>query len=339
MRNSWITARGTVRRDEGSISSDLASTRYRVLLPIQGMGPWSHQHEVFMMAPDTPDLTKKALQADAMVFSKSVLPANEDLARKARSLGISVLFDVCDDHFQHPRYGEHYRSMAGLANRVVCNTTEMAKVTGAYSSDTPVVIEDPYEGPKGAAAFKPGKRLNLLWFGQKANLSGLQESLKDLNMFSSRMPISLTVLTNIDAEIEQAYRQVDSRFGDGFTVSAKPWSLGGQWRELAGCDAVIIPSVASPTTRVKSANRMIEALWAGKPVVAQPMPGYLPFDRWTPVRGKLSEGLEWLLTNQRAVPAQVSEAQDHIERHYAPAVLAAQWEQTIRSQVARSRPA
>jgi hypothetical protein len=200
MEVSWITFGSPVRRADGSITSDLASLRYRVLSPIRELNRAPYGHQLTAISEKTSDdLKEKALRADVVVFSKSFLPANEALAERARSRGVRVIFDVCDNHFQHPAFGPHYRRMSALADQVVCNTLEMAKVARAYCAGEPVVIADPYEGPRGAAAFAPDGPLRLLWFGHPSNLDSLQEGLGDLIAYSASQPVALTVLTHLTA--------------------------------------------------------------------------------------------------------------------------------------------
>ena len=59
-------------------------------------------------------------------------------------------------------------------------------------------------------------------------------------------------------------------------MRAEEWSLDAQWRRLRACDAVIIPSLQDSIKQVKSANRMVEALWAGRPAVAR---NHVQYDR------------------------------------------------------------
>jgi hypothetical protein len=337
MRVSWITFGSPVQRADGSITSDLASLRYRVLSPIGELRRTPYQHLLTAVSAETSDgLREKAVQADVVVFSKSFLPSNEALAERARALGARVVFDVCDNHYQHPDLGGHYQRMSALADQVVCSTPEMAKVAAPYCGAEPVVIADPYEGPRGAATFAPGETLGLLWFGHPTNLDSLQASLDDLIDYSASQPIALTVLTQVTGAMADSARQASERFGPRFSMSAKPWSLDGQWRELAACDAVVIPSLATAAKRVKSANRMVEALWAGRPVVAQPLASYAAFEAWAPSQPTLSQGCRWLFANQARLTGLISEAQRHIEAQFAPAILAEQWGRLLDTQHARS---
>ncbi|WP_372786476.1 hypothetical protein [Phenylobacterium sp.] len=335
MQVSWISFGSPIRRADGSITSNLASLRYRVLSPIRELDPARYSHQLTAVSETTPEnLKDKALQADIVVFSKSFLPSNEALAERAKSLGGRVIFDVCDDHYRHPSFGPHYQRMSALADQMVCSTAEMAKVARAYSSGEPVVIADPYEGPSGTPAFSPEEPLRLLWFGHPSNLDSLEAALGDLIGYASSQPIALTVLTQLTDAITDGCRQVSARHVGRFVMSARPWSLDAQWRELAACDAVIIPTLNASEKRVKSANRMVEALWAGRPVVAQPLPAYLDFERWAPTHPTLSEGCRWLAANLKDVPGLISQAKSYIEERHAPAALAREWARVLEAQYA-----
>jgi hypothetical protein len=224
--------------------------------------------------------------------------------------------------------------MSALADQVVCNTAAMAEAARRYCAREPVVIADPYEGPRGAPAFSPDGPLRLLWFGHPSNLDSLEAALGDLVGYAASQPLALTVLTLMTETITRGCREVSARHEGRFGMSPKPWSLVAQWRELAACDAVIIPSLDAPEKRVKSANRMIEALWAGRPVVAQPLPAYLDFAPWAPTHPTLSEGCRWLAANRTHIPGLISQAQRYIEGRYDPAVLAAQWAAVLETQFA-----
>ncbi|WP_293351606.1 hypothetical protein [Phenylobacterium sp.] len=325
---SWITFGALERASDGTTTSPVASLRYRVLIPIRELDGIAHR--VVAVRPDaTGDLRAQALDADVAVFSKSFSPANQTLAREARARGLRVIFDICDNHYDDPRFGAACRAMTALADRVVCNTEAMAAAAGAYASRPPVVVEDPYEGPAGAAGYAPGATLRLLWFGHPSNLDSLQAAMPDLAEVSRRRPLSLTLLTQVTEPLAAECRRVSARFQGRLDMSARPWSLEAQWAELAACDVVIIPSHEDPRNTVKSANRMVEALRAGRPVASQPMPAYRPFDRWTPVRPTLSEGLAWLDAHAADAPALVTEAQRYIEGRYAPAIVAEGWRRVI----------
>lgn len=334
MRINWFTVVPPQQQPDGSLTAGLASVRYRVLAPIYaldrlGLG-WGHK---IITVPDgsTPPPDDEALDADLLVFSKSLVPANADLVRRAQARGVPVIFDICDNHYETRGLSEHYREMSGLADQMVCNTREMARVAEPFCTRPPVVIEDPFEGRRGAPAFAPGERLKVLWFGHRLNLDSLQAATGELVSWSRGRPVDVHVLTELNPQLVAACAKATAELGPAFSMSCEAWSQEAQRRALADCDLVVIPSLQTAAKQVKSANRVVETLWAGRPVVAHPVPAYQPFARWTPVTANLTRGLVWLEQNRAAVPGLIAEAQAYIEAHHAPDVLARQWEQVLRT--------
>lgn len=329
MRVSWITFGAPERRGDGSVTSTLASLRYRVLAPI--LATSAHQHQIVPLGPEAPESRReKALNADVLILSKSFDPANEDLARRAQAKGIPVVFDVCDNHYRHPQHGAHYRAMTALADHVVCSTEAMRDVARPFAQAPLTVIQDPYEGPRGAPRFAPGERLRLLWFGHPSNLDSLRGAFGGLGEYAARRAVSLSILTTPGEALAQEVAEINHRFGPALQVTVEPWSLEAQWSALAACDAVVIPSLQTDQKRVKSANRMVEALWAGRPVVAQPLPAFMPFAAWTPIRTTLLEGLTALEAEPEAWPGRIEAAQAHIAQVHTPAVIGRSWETVFR---------
>ena len=80
---------------------------------------------------------------------------------------------------------------------------------------------------------------------------------------------------------------------------------------------------------VKSPNRLVEAIRAGRLTVAQPLPSYLPLADGAFVVGRLSEGLRQAVADPAATEARVRVGQDRVEALHAPAVAARQWAEAL----------
>jgi glycosyltransferase involved in cell wall biosynthesis len=328
MRVSWITFAEAYRDKSGNLTSNLASLRYRVIAALHAVEAHHTTNIIAVTRPATDDQISAAEASDVVIFSKSFLPSNEDLLRRVQVAGAVAIFDVCDNHYDHPHYGPHYRFMSAAADQVVCNTEQMALTAAPYCRRPPIVIQDPHEGPRGSFTALPDKP-ELLWFGHPSNFDSLRGCLTDLIIYAQTRPVSLLVLSQITPQQEAFGREMSQRHAPYFSLAFRPWSLDEQWAALATCDAVIIPSLQDERKQVKSANRMIESLWAGKPVVAQPMPAYTPFAQWTPIRSLISEGLEQLMTEREQIASRVQSAQAFIADQYSPSIIGGQWKQLI----------
>ena len=317
------------RGDDGKLTGDMASLRYRVLAPIAGMDNTGLQHRIFPTHADTDaDTIQRALDADVMVFCKAFIPRHEQLLRMAAAQGVKTIFDICDNLYPHPTIGPVCAAMSNLADQVVCNTPQMAEIASRYSRRAAAVVDDPFEGQRGEPRTVATIE-KLLWFGHRSNLSSIENCLDDLSQHSKRRPLELTLLTNEDQDFRSVIDKANARYGPKLSLKLKPWSLENLWSELSACDAVIVPGTLNDRTRTKSANRTVEALWAGRPVVAQPMPAVDKYAVWTPVSPSIAAGLAELEARPAFYADQLRAAQDYIERHNSPRVIAAEWKTLI----------
>jgi hypothetical protein len=151
-----------------------------------------------------------------------------------------------------------------------------------------------------------------LWFGHPVNLDTVQAGLSQIS--ARKIHFALTVLTAPAAGAEH----LGHRF--------RPWSAEALFEELRECDAVIIPSnVHDPRKIVKSPNRFTEALWAGRFVIAHPLPSYQPLAPYGWVGEDLGEGLAWFLEHRGDAVDRVRAGQDWIATHASPASVGAAW--------------
>lgn len=337
MRISWLTPQPILSVPGGGMTSPVASLRYRVILPIRHMSNATRNKTLWLSPDIAPAAVDAMLEADVVVFSKTYAAANEDIARRARDRGAKVVLDICDNRYEDPALGDHYRAMTRLADDVICSTPEMARQAAPFCRRTPFVVEDPCEGPRGSAAFAPGERWNLLWFGHQTNIYSFAAAFGDIVAFSRLHPVELTVLTRLDEAIVGSCQSASAQHGPRLRVDAQEWSLDAQWRRLQACDAVIIPSLQDSIKQVKSANRIVETLWAGRPAVAHPVPSYEAFRDWTPVGSSLLEGLSALAADPSAVADRVRQAQTFIEGRHGPAIIGRQWDQTLAA-IATGKP-
>lgn len=331
MKITWVTF-GQIEQRAGTITSRIASARYRVIIPARELARLGHEIRI-VTVDDNHKLSNASdlLKTDVVIFSKSFSAANEELAIAAKRYGTKVLFDICDNHFENPDHGGHYRRMAGLADAVVVNTPQMAEIVHRFTGRESITVSDPYEGPRGTPRWELGyERLKLLWFGHPVNLDTLTASVTDILEVSQVVPMEMNIVTapvgNIVSECERFTRE----HGDALMLRFTPWTLETMWRSLMDTQLVVIPSfVDSATKFVKSPNRIIESLWAGRFVVANPIPSYNHFSTWAWIGEHIKQGIRWALDNPNEIPARITDAQRYIESHFSPSVIAHQWEHAL----------
>jgi len=318
MRIVWVSF-APLRKTPAGLTSDVASVRYRITLPAQAM----RGSKVTYLGPgaNRSTLLERFDGAEAAVFGKLFEPspaqAAVELATALRKRGTRVIVDYSDDHFVHPVLGPVYRAMAAAADVVVASTAGLAEVLRTQTPTPVSVVTDPVEGERGeprAGIARPPPRL--LWFGHPLNLDTLPFGLAQLA--ERRLHFALTVLTAPGAGAEA----LGHRF--------RAWSTAALFEELRDCDAVIIPSNPDdPRKAVKSPNRFNEALWAGRFVIAHPLPAYEALGAYGWVDADLGDGLAWLLEHFEEAIGRIRAGQESVARQFSSEAVGRAWESVI----------
>ena len=314
MRVVWVSF-APLRKTPAGLTSDLASVRYRVTLPAAAVAG----SKVTQIVPGTNrrTLLERFAGADVVVFGKLFDPSLAEpvleIIAALRGRGVKVIVDYSDDNFAHPVVGPVYRALANAADLLVASTEGLAGVLRAEAAVPVRVVTDPVEGRRGEPRAEARQPVRLLWFGHPLNLDTLKLGLPQI-----RAPFELTLVTAPGAGAEP----MGQRF--------RAWSAQTVFEELRECDAVIIPSDPhNPRKIVKSPNRFTESVWAGRFVVAHPLPSYEPLAPYGWVGDDLGEGLAWLRENPQAAARRVRAGQRAVEEHFSPQAVGRAWQAAI----------
>lgn len=337
MRITWLID-ADVQQVGGQLTSAAASVRYRVLAPAAELAAHGHQSRLLRFDPEMPNEVLDGLLAcDVLVVSKVLTRGKCEIVARAQSHGTRVVFDLCDDHFHTPQLEVTYRRLAAVADRLVASTPDMAAVIERETGQRAVVVSDPYEGPVGEACFSPAhQRLRLLWFGHPTNFDTLTSIIGGLQQLSHELPIGLEVISDpAGTRIEEALRGLDGGEHSNFTTRFIKWSAEATWQGLAACDLVLLPSLDGVRKQVKSPNRLLESLRAGRFVVAYPLPSYRPFAPYTWLGEDIGAGIRWAVAHRAEVQHRIRAGQRYVNEHFSPASIARQWDAVLASVVDR----
>lgn len=224
-------------------------------------------------------------RADVWIVSK-ITKATPALLDKAKTLGKSVIVDVCDAHLGLP----YYQDVIARAHAVTTPTPLLAEFIFDDFGRFATVIDDPYE----FECVPPHVRgNNLLWFGHASNYDGMamfREALKDY---------PLRLVSNIDGCI--------------------PWSKETMREEFLKADIVLLPDSA-PT---KSCNRAVEAIRQGCFVVATPHPSLEGIPGiWV---GDLMKGVAWASTHAQDANERLIQSQAYVRARFSPVRVGNAW--------------
>ncbi len=316
---------------EGQIASDAASARYRVIMPAHQLARRGYGVEVAQRPQEGWNLSAlEGTHVDTIVFSKAFMQQEQLLAQFLKQRGTRIVFDICDNWFDHPKHGQDFRTMCGLADDLVASTESMANIIRENTQREAIVISDPLEGNKRDAHFSPHfPRVKLLWFGHPTNLDSLEQALPDLTAFGQKTPLALSVVTTGSPHLDQLIRTHNQEHGDCLLLTHTAWNTDSTWAELEKTDIVIIPSLKNSRKSVKSPNRLIESIWAGRFVVANPVPSYLPYEDFAWLGGKLSDGILYAINNGDVVLNKIAAGQQAIAGPHSTWQIGNQWEQIL----------
>jgi len=261
-----------------------------------------------------------------------------DACRAASRSRTRLVLDICDYPFQKPSaVPAFYTEALKICDVVTVNSERMAELMAPHTVRRPSVIEDAVLGAMADAAFAPAKRVELLWFGHPTNLRYLHAARDALAQFAARRPCRLTVVTQDSAEVRGWIEAINGRFMPALEARFVPWSLQSTRAALEGCDVVLIPSDPSdPLKAGASANRIAEALNAGRFPVASPLRSYLPFAEAAWLGADLAEGIRWALANPGEVLARIRRGQALVSEKFAADRTGRQWGDLL-EHLARSR--
>lgn len=283
--------------------SALASNRYRAILPAQGLQALGHDVELVDVArwlqggegrPDVIVIGKLLAGASPDEFRALSLLVR-DRTKALLAAGVPVVADFNDDHFEHPVMGEHWRETARLVSSCTVGSDVMAQAVGRYAARAVAVIGDPIGSPRrdprvfrrtrglgswfsGVLPGQSASRLKLVWYGNPVNWPAMSDWMERLAPLAQEQSFLLWIVTRPQAAIEQQVERFNARHGPAAMATLLPWDEETQWSVVADADVVLIPSdPADPKKAAKTANRLTDALHAGRYVVASPLPAYQPF--------------------------------------------------------------
>jgi hypothetical protein len=341
------------------LTSVAASNRYRAIIPATELRRQGHAVEMFSMSDASWPGRAQQFGADALVVSKQFgwqdRPRYDKLAgariegmRILAKSGIPVVVDFCDDHFGDPFLGPHWRAMATEAHLCVACSAELQASVRAQTPRHVEVVGDPVGSPRlQPRVFKPRSivqtglqrligtalavhRLRLVWYGSLGNVEPLFAWADKLASVAEDQPWWLSVVTNEATAVQQRIDRFNGSHAGKAMLELVPWSESSQWQTVEASDVVLIPADLSLRgKRAKTANRLTDALHAGRAVIASPLPSYMPFaDSAVLTDDPCAELRQYLADPARALQ-RIGAGQAYALEHASPARIAARWLATL----------
>jgi hypothetical protein len=346
--------------------SALASNRYRAIVPAMGLEKQGHRVEFNSARNWVPGLWQAGSAPDAIVIGK-LLPSKDpsdfnhtsDIliggVLEAHRLGIPVLADINDDHFEHPVLGRHWRGIVNAVDGVIAGSEVMADIIKQHTDKPVLVIGDPVAAPYSEAAvyrresgWRGGllsilnslgvlkSRLQLIWYGSPTNWASMATWADRLTPLASEQPFLLRVITQPGYGAEEFVERFNFKNQPGSLMEFIPWEEDSVWDYVQQAHIVLIPSDLSDKRKsVKTANRLADALISGRFVVASPVPAYQEFHEAAWLGDDLLQGIRWCVANPQDALEKIYRGQNLAIKNYAIDNIARQWAEGIESIVAK----
>lgn len=338
-----------------------ASLRFRVGIPARALSALGVQSAFIGL--DTPAVLEHLTpeRVDAVVFAKLSTPRGHTYeafttaylgtARHARARGVPVVVDLVDNVFATDRR-DFFRELVASADAVTVCSETLAEICRHHCEAPVSVVADPVEGQRQPARFAPPRAtalarlgigrpprspLRLLWFGgQYRSFRDLEQQFPALAALASSQRIELEAVTAIDERIAAALARLGESGGARLAVRLTEWSLDSLAQALDRCDLVLLPADPADEMRLAaSANRLVRALWAGRAVVAHPLPAYEEFRDAAFLSRDLANAIGQALAGPGDVVRRIEVGQEIVATRCCADAIAARWNEVLRVTVAQ----
>lgn len=334
-------------QEQASDTAPVASNRYRVLMPAQALRALGCQVEIVTLQSlrDTPRQSWAGV--DVVVVGKlhtldMPLYARESAlllgcCTAARAQGARIVCDIIDNHFHRPTIGDHWKNLVSTADVCVVGSPAMAQVVNGHGPRQMVVVGDPLASPRGkprvyadragaVSRFLGTEPLKLVWYGSPTNLPALVPWIKWFADVWDRPPLHLRVVTQLDAENSSMLREVGALRPKRCRVEPVEWSEAAQWHAVDEADIVLIPAdITGGAHAVKTANRLTDALHAGRYVIASPLSSYKPYERFADLGNNPVSALHAYLRDPDDARERIAQGQAAVQTAASPAAIGTQW--------------
>lgn len=360
----WIVGGVSVDATGAPLAS-LATNRYRAILPAMGLGERGHSVKLFHMqhwvAPAFEEMGKD--QPDIVVIGKLLIKkkdaergtklGNAIIAKiiRMRGNGIKVFADVNDNHFDDKTSGTYWRSLVAAVDGVVVGSPAMAQIVEKHSDRPIFVVGDPLGAPHGEplvfrrntnwagrllGPFLPRhlvrQRLVLVWYGNTPNWPSLKAWAEQLARLGKEQPLTIRLVSMPGAGIEDFSVDFNARFSPVAQMEFITWDEKTVWDIVAESHIVLIPSDLEDSRKsVKTANRLTDALYCGRFVVASPVPSYAAYEDCAWLGENLVDGIRWAIEHPDEALERVRRGQEKVAERCSIEAIAANWENAFMS--------
>jgi hypothetical protein len=352
---------------ENGFSSPLASNRYRAIIPAAQLRSEGHTVVFIPMSSWTSSRAGSASPSPDVCVIGKLLPNNDpqrferlalqvlDGMAEAATRQITTVADFSDDHFDNPQVGAYWRALAAHADICTAGSDMMAQTVQRHSNGLVVTVGDPLASPasqprifqriKGMSAWvqsllggsRSARRLKLVWYGNNGNWPSMQRWADALGDYSATQSLLIWVVTRPNSTIENYIQRFNDKYRPAALMELIPWDETTQWSVVEDADIVLVPSDLSAKAKTaKSANRLTDALHAGRYVVASPLPAYEAFKSYVSLTDDPVQAIREYLAQPLQAMEKLSAGQVAARTRHEAVQVATEWLRAFRLKGAKT---
>ena len=130
---------------------------------------------------------------------------------------------------------------------------------------------------------------------------------------------------NLLSGFKTSFEQILASSSPDFTIKFEEWAPGLQDKILAETDLVLIPKRKDGWSELKSENRLVTSIAAGRIAIAAPIPSYQPLADWCVLTTDFLAGIRDVLARPDFYLDKLRQGQAYTRGKYDLRVIEAVW--------------
>ena len=278
--------------------------------------------KIIFLENHDPNEVLSNLKPKIIIIGKAFHQGVYELVKIANILNIKVISIFDDWHFEDSNNEIKKRSklnsdISKISSEIVVKTKSASKIIQENLNLDPKIIPDclRYKTLYNKDFFE--YPFNIAWFGNYTNHKTIVKGLNEISKFNYK--VKLQIITN---KIDIIKIRLNN-YNENIDISFVDWSFNLH-EYIQNSDIVIIPLFDNNKSRVKSSNRIVDALNMGRFVIINENYQFKEFKEFC-YFGNIGEGLNWLKNNKEEAKKMIDSGQKYVLENYSLNKITDKW--------------
>ncbi len=275
-----------------------------------------------------PARTLDILNPKILIIGKCLNSNIINLAREAKKRNIKIVSIFDDWHFnpQNSRQEIIFNfnfNLSQISDLLVVKSEGARSVIKENLNLSSVVLPDCIRYPTIKIKNDLNEIPNILWFGSSSNHDTVKIVLDEI--ITVKRPCTLSIVTNITNDLQKL---LSHKKYQNIKIELIPFSDHNLIKSAKTSDFISIPIVNDIKRKVKSSNRIIDALNFRRFVIVSKNNFHNEFNKFC-YHGQLSSGIEWAYANKEKAFQIIKNGKKYIDNNFTLQNISSKWESII----------